>query len=86
MKKETPPIIPKISKQAQDKQLHLNIKEPNNQVEIDSVLAEGEAIMSSDESEHTIPRIMTKQELEEKRKRKQDTQNSSLRQIRENFH
>jgi hypothetical protein len=84
MKKETP-IIPKIPKREQGEQLHLDIKIPNKQVEIDSVLTEGEVIMSSDDKEHTIPKIITTQDIKMMRKKREETKKNSLDQIKKFF-
>ncbi len=64
-------------------QLSLGINGANGQTEIDSSLAEGEALMSSDEKESGVPRIITKKKLEEERERARAVRDDSLRRVKE---
>lgn len=70
MKKEVPIVSKDVSKDPkheQGEQLHLDIEVPDIQTEIDFVLAEGDVIMSSDEEEPSVPKIITTQELKNER-------------------
>lgn len=82
MKKEIP-AISKDPKNEQGEQLHLDIEIPNSQVEINSVLEAGEAIMSSDEKESSVPKIITTQELKNERDKKRRIKEDSLGRIGE---
>lgn len=77
------PDISKDPKHKQGEQLHLDIEVPNIQTEIDSVLAAGDVIMSSDENNPNVPKIITTQELKKKRDKKRRIKEDSLGRIGE---
>lgn len=77
------PIVSKDPKHEQGEQLHLDIEVPNIQTEIDSVLELGNAIMSSDEKESSVPKIITTQELKNERDKRHRIKEDSLGRIGE---